>query len=167
MKDMARKTSGFTLVEVLLSLVIFAMIALGVTQTLILTRGIAESNIREVTANAVASGYLEQLKSMPYERIVSSVRDTSIPLPTVLSLGEADPLMVGEWLTKSIVIDEDPDLGTERHMPLHVKVEVDDLSGSGNGVILGIELAFAWEDAKTRERRERVLRTMRSYVPTF
>jgi prepilin-type N-terminal cleavage/methylation domain-containing protein len=158
---------GFSLIEVILAMVILAMIAIGVTKGLIMTRGMAETNIREMTANAVASGYIEQLKSMPYARIVSSVRDNAIPLPTVLSLGEPDPLYIGSWETKSIVIDEDMDTGKERRMPLHVMVELDDLESAGNGSILSISLFYAWEDAKTQQRRERALRTMRSYVPTF
>lgn len=167
MKDNTETSKGFTLVEVMLAIVILAFIAIGISQNLVMTRGIAETNIRESTANAAASGYLEQIKSMDYERIMSSVRDPDLPLPTVLSQGVADPIYLGQWMEKSIIIDEDAQTGKERRMPFHLRLTVEDLEDSGNGSVLGVTLLFAWEDAKTGARRERSLRTMRSYVPTF
>jgi prepilin-type N-terminal cleavage/methylation domain-containing protein len=159
--------AGFSLVEVMIAMGLLAMIAMGISQNLILTRGIAETNIREVTANSVISGYLEQLKSMQYERILTSVRDTSKPLPTKLSEGQPDPLYLGQWMTKTVVIDEDKNGNVERTMPLHVHVEIEDLAGNGNGTSMAIEFEYAWEDARSGVRRDRSLRTMRSFVPTF
>lgn len=153
--------------EVMISMLILGIIAVGVTQNLVLTRGIAETNIRESTANAAASGYLEQVKSMEFERILTSVKDPDIPIPTVLNQGDADPIPLGEWTTKTIVIDEDLDTGHERLMPFYILMEIEDLEDSGNGDVLGIEVYYGWEDPRTGRRHERSLRTMRSYVPTF
>jgi len=164
---MEKQRDGFSLVEVMIAMGLLALVAMGISQNLVLTRGIAETNIREVTANSVVSGYLEQLKSMQYERILISVRDPSTPLPTKLSEGEPDPLYLEQWTTKSVVIDEDRDGKTERTMPLHVWLEIEDLAASGNGRVLGIGIDYAWEDARTGARRDRSLRTMRSFVPTF
>jgi prepilin-type N-terminal cleavage/methylation domain-containing protein len=158
---------GFSLVEVMIAMGLLAMIALGISQNLILTRGIAETNMREATANAAVSGYLEQLKSITYGRILTSIRDTTRPLPTKLSEGQPDPLYLGQWMTKNIVIDEDENGKVQQTMPLHVRVEIEDLSSSGNGRALAIEFEYAWEDARTGARRDRSLRTIRSFVPTF
>ncbi len=167
MKAMQRTTRGFTLLEVMLAMSILALVAVGVTQNLILTRGISESNIRDSTAVAAASGYLEQIKGMEYERILASVRDPATPLPTVLNQGDPDPIRLDEWTTKMIVIDEEVDNGMKRRMPFHIRVGIDDLEGSGHGSLLGVSVFFAWEDAKTGRRNERALRTLRSYVPNF
>lgn len=155
------------MVEVILALLILAVIAVGVTRNLVMTRGMAETNIRESSAVAAASGYLEQLKSMEYERIVSSVRDPDLAIPTILARGTPDPLYLDRWMEKQVVIDQDSQTGDERTMPLWVRLEVDDLEASNNGNILGLTLFFAWEDARTGERRDRSMRTMRSLVPTF
>lgn len=162
-----RETSGYSLVEVVIALTIFGFIALGITQNLVLTRGMAETGVREVTAVAVASGYIEQLKSMEYETILTSVRDPSAPLPTVLSHGVPDELLLGVWNEKDVVIDQDWATGKERTMRMRIFLEIDDLESSGQGRILALRLRYRWEDAKTRQERERILRTMRSYVPTF
>ena len=167
MKGKNGATDGFTLLEVMLAMAILALVAAGVTQNLLLTRGISESNIRDSTAMTAASGYLEQIKAMEYERILASVRDPSTPLPTVLNQGDPDPIPLNQWTTKMIVIDEDIASGIERTMPFHIRVGIDDLAGSGDGSLLGVSVFFAWEDAKTGRRHERALRTMRSYVPNF
>jgi len=163
----ANNRQGFSLIEVLLAMVILALLTMGISQGLVFARSISETNIREVTANAAASGYLEQLKSMEYATILTSVNDTSVPVPTVLSLGQPDPLLLNQWTTKSVVIDQDPDTGHERRMPLHVRLEIRNLDGAGNGPLLEFSIFYAWEDAKTYRKRERGLRTMRAEVPTF
>jgi prepilin-type N-terminal cleavage/methylation domain-containing protein len=159
-------TQGFSLVELMIALAVLGMIAVGISQNLILTRGFSETGVREVTANAVASGYIEQLKTMEYEVILTSVRDPSTPLPTVLSHGEEDPLMNGKTLSKKVVIDQDADGKTTRTMDLDVRVDIKDLAASNNGRILSIELTYTWKDAKTGRPQVGKLRTMRSYVRT-
>lgn len=150
-----------------MALVILGFIGLGVSQNLILTRGFAETSVREVTANAVASGYIEQLKSMEYEKLVASIRNPDIPVPTVLSHGDPDPLFLGVTAVKTIVIDEDPDSGRQRTMELEVLLNMEDLVASGNGRLLSIELQYGWKDAKVQRVNRGILRTMRSYVPNF
>lgn len=161
------KRNGFTLVEVMLAIFILGFIAIGISQNLVMTRGISETNIRESTAIAAASGYMEQVKSMDYERILSSVRDPDLPLPTILSQGVPDPVHLGVWVEKTIIIDEDAQTGKERTMPFHLNMSIEDLEDSGNGSALAITILYAWEDAKSGNRRERSLRTIRSLVPTF
>jgi hypothetical protein len=103
---------------------------------------------------------------MEYEVILTSVRDPSTPLPTVLSHGEEDPLMNGKTLSKKVVIDQDADGKTTRTMDLDVRVDIKDLAASNNGRILSIELTYTWKDAKTGRPQVGKLRTMRSYVRT-
>lgn len=155
---------GFSLMEVMLAMVILTLIAMGISQGLVSARSISETNIREVTANAVASGYLEQMKAIEYSTLMISIRDPNVPVPTVLSLGAPDPLYLDQWVTKSVVIDEDPITKKERRMPMHVRLELEDLEPSGNGTAIAIALFFAWEDAKTGKRHERALRTVKSLV---
>lgn len=153
--------------EVLLALVILAVIAVGVTRNLVMTRGIAETNIRESSAVTAASGYLEQMKSINYEQLLTSVRDPSIPLPTVLTKGKPDPLYINQWMEKNLVIDQDVQTGRQRTMKLWVRLEMEDLKPSNNGDLLSVALYFAWEDAKTGERRDRSMRTMISLVRNY
>lgn len=163
-------TAGFSLIELMMAMTILGFVGLGITQNLILTRGMAETSVREVTAHAVASGYIEQLKSMEYERIVVSVLDPDTPIPTILSRGEPDELYLGETNYKDVVIDEDAESGSFRTMRMQVELDIENLHNPAAGKhdrILSIELRYTYENAKTRDRQSRTLRTMRSYVPTF
>lgn len=153
--------------EVVIAMGILVMVAAGISQTILQTRGMAETNIREVTANAVVSGYMEQMKSMEYKHLLASIRDDSVPIPTVLNEGEEDPLYNGQWMEKEVVIDEPVDGGSKRKMDLLVKVELEDLAESGHEPAVTMELIYGWEDARSGQRRERALRSMRSYVPNF
>jgi prepilin-type N-terminal cleavage/methylation domain-containing protein len=158
---------GYTLVEVIIAIVLLALVGIGISQNLVMTRGISETNIRESTAIAAASGYMEQIKSMDYERVLSSVRDPDLPIPMILAQGVPDPIVLGKWVEKTIVIDEDAQTGKERTMPFHVQLTIEDLAASNNGEALAVTILYAWEDAKSGLRRERSLRTIRSLVPTF
>ena len=152
---------------VVMASLIFTMVALGITGNLILNRRIAEANIRESTAYTAASGYIEQVKSIAYEQLLTSVRNPSIPLPTVLSKGHPDPLEIGKWVEKKIVINMDPVTGVEQTMPLWLRMDIEDLESPQNGTILGLTLQFTWEDPRSGKQHSRALRTMRSYVMTM
>lgn len=162
----ASSSEGFSLLEVMIALGIFAFVATGISQNLIMTRRMAESNVREVTSISAASGYMEQIKSMEYSKLLTSIRNPEVPLPTVLSEGEPDPVNIGQWIQKEITLDLGEDGESLRTMPFHIRVEVDDFVDSQEGEILGVTIFFAWEAAGTGQRVERGLRTMRSNVPT-
>jgi prepilin-type N-terminal cleavage/methylation domain-containing protein len=166
MEKQAGQEQGFTLLEVMLALVLFGFLSIGISQNLIMTRGISETNIREVTAYAVASGYMEQMKAIPYSELMVSVDNPSEPVPTILNQGEPDPLMIDEWVQKTVVIDEPTGGAAVRTMPFHVRLEIDDLEPSGNGHALGITLFFAWVDTDSGRRQQRSLRTIISQVRT-
>ena len=55
-----------TLVELMISIVLFAIIAGSIIAVMTQSRRLAELNIYESTAQTAAQGYLEQLKTMPY-----------------------------------------------------------------------------------------------------
>lgn len=167
MKRIGHSTEGFTLLEVVMASLIFTMVALGISGNLMLNRRIAETTIRESTAYTAASGYIEQVKSIAYEQILMSVRNPAIPLPTVLSKGHPDPLEIGKWVEKQVVIDIDSATSVEKTMPLWVRLDIEDLESPENGTILGLTLQFSWEDPRSGKRHSRALRTMRSYVMTM
>ena len=78
-----RRQKGFSLVELIIAMCIFGMLALAFSLTTIYTRRAADAAVVESTSMTVASSYLEQLKSIDYEKVVSSIRDASVPLPTL------------------------------------------------------------------------------------
>lgn len=58
------RTRGMTLVEVVVAIAIMAMLSLGILSVLMQSRRLTEGSIYQETANTIASGYMEQMRSM-------------------------------------------------------------------------------------------------------
>jgi len=61
-----------TLVEVMIAMTLFSLVALGLLGATLQSRRIAELNVMESTAVTVAQGCMEQLKRMPYGLLTSA-----------------------------------------------------------------------------------------------
>jgi len=68
---------GFTLVEMMVGLTLLGVFMTGIFGSVRLSTILAETTIYESTAANVAQGYLEQIKSLPYEDILLAVQDPS------------------------------------------------------------------------------------------
>lgn len=134
---------GLTLVEVMVSMSIFTILAAGTISVTLQTRTQAEYLVYQNAAYTAAQGYLEQIKSMEYNRLEQSVASNTIPLPTkALSyIGSADegtleiddPIYIGSEAKKEVLIDiANIDSYTPREisMPYYVTVFANDLSST-------------------------------------
>lgn len=128
--------SGFSLLESVIAMTVFTIVALGITGLVIQSRKVAENNILRNTAFTVAQGYLEQIRSISIRDIEDAIADPqNIPLPTKsvsatavssieqdddLFIDGPDPAIVGGTTGsnyKQILIDLTPiyDPPTSRH----------------------------------------------------
>lgn len=151
---------GFTLTEVIVSALIFSIVAAGVVSATMMTGRLAYQNIYENTAYMVAQGYAEQIKSIQYARIRQALNDPvnhSIPTES-LSLGsqeslgdlkQEDPLTFGVEQEKEVIVDIEKDAsGTERNriMRMWITPRGDDLAASGScWDSIEITIDFEWE----------------------
>ncbi len=72
-----------SLVELMVAMTIFAMLALSITAAVIQSQRISQNNIIVNTGYTAAQGYLEQIKSLPYSAIEAALDDPDeVPLPT-------------------------------------------------------------------------------------
>lgn len=99
---------GMTLLEVVIAMFIFALLALSITAMVLQSRTIAQNNVMRNTAYSVAQGYLEQIKSAPIQDIKDAITahsagnwaQTDLPTKSVSalesgSIEEQDPLFLG------------------------------------------------------------------------
>lgn len=70
--------AGVTLVEVMVAMLVFVMVAIGITTSLIQLRRQGENNISQVLAQAIAEGLLEQVRRTSYSDL--SDVDTNPPV---------------------------------------------------------------------------------------
>jgi len=64
--------SGFTLVEVMVSTVLFTMMAVATLSAILQSRRMSEDNVAQATASVIAQGILEQVQLNPYDDIASA-----------------------------------------------------------------------------------------------
>ena len=67
------RRSGFTLVEVMISLTIFALLAAGLMYSALHVRFSAEAAVRESIAVAIATGFLEQMSAAEFQNLSNRI----------------------------------------------------------------------------------------------
>jgi len=151
MKMHSKKRSGMTLLEVVVAMIVFMILALGITAGTLQARAIAHDNILKNTAYTVAQGYLEQIKSMSEVTIIACLNNpASNELPTRSAdpnnSGNVreDPLFLNGVNDKEIVIDVQDSRALTMNMTFDVDIE--DLGWGA----YAIEINFTYESRQLR-----------------
>jgi prepilin-type N-terminal cleavage/methylation domain-containing protein len=109
-----RNANGFTLVEVIVGLLVFAILATSASVAFLQTQKLAHSNVMHNTARTVLQGYVEQIKGVQYHKLLEVIGDpVTHPIPTksISSLTEGeeiqidDPLLLNVENHKNILLD--------------------------------------------------------------
>lgn len=79
---------AFTLTEVVISALIFSMLAAGIFSSAIFVRRQAEASVRESIAVSVSTGFLEQLFATDFPVLIDHLSDRSRDFPFVSRDGE-------------------------------------------------------------------------------
>lgn len=160
---------GFTMVEMMISLTILAMLALSLGVAIIMARKLSEASIYQGTALTAALGYMEQIKSMEYFYLQDAYTSPATKyLPTRLDDATPDYLYCGQTNEKELVIDIDKDGNVIKRMKLTITPTITDLSKNGTGLMaMEIILVYSWTAPDSKLPHTRALRTVRSYVPTY
>ena len=82
-----------SLIETMIAMVVFLMLALGITSAVIQSQQIAQNNVIRNTAYTAAQGYMEQIKSLSLNEIRDALDDpngTALPTMSVSSLDSGD-----------------------------------------------------------------------------
>jgi prepilin-type N-terminal cleavage/methylation domain-containing protein len=100
--------AGLSLVEVMISIVVLSILTMGILATLLQSRRATEGSIYQVTATTVATGYLEQLKTMNLASLANidssgiAQLGTSYPIPTLYPQPDANTEATSDPLYTSI-----------------------------------------------------------------
>lgn len=153
-----RNRDGYTLIEIVVAMFLFMLVALGITAMAIQSQRISRSNIERNTAYTVVQGYIEQIKSLSIGEIKASIANNNIPLATVGisstqtgNIEIADPLLIGQANTKAILLDLLSDgQGGESSITINVYITptINDLSNEsiyGVNALPAIEIILNFE----------------------
>jgi len=170
---------GLTLVEVMLSMIIFGFLAAAIFYTSLQIRQWAEANVREAIATSVATGFLEQLAATDFPLLAMHVDDRSRNFGFVSRDGQEiypgrglaarPPTDWGEVVRVPIVEKVD-DTGepVEGHQMDFWFVPVVERSGDTPNDAVEIEMRFRWDNGRSRASGrfpERSLIALRTRVP--
>ncbi len=92
---------GFTLVEVIVGMLVFALLATSASVAFVQTQKLAHSNVMHNTARTVLQGYVEQIKGVQYHKLLEVLEDPaahSIPTKSISSLAEGDDIQIDDEL---------------------------------------------------------------------
>lgn len=171
-KEQGKMKTGFTLVESMVSIMLFGFLSLGVAQITMMALKISYHNVYKTTAYTVMQGYLEQIKSISNESLArAAVLSVSDPiqasntiqtrsislLSDTVSVDEIDDWLVPNTLDpdtlsedlqvinrKQVVIDVDNVTGERIMMDIWVDVEIHRMTDTPGNVYL-IDLQFIYE----------------------
>lgn len=177
-----QQAQGFSLIEVVISAGILAIVAAGISSVTMLTSRIAYSNIYENTAYNIAQAYAEQIKSINYAAIRNALHDpVNYDIPTEsLMLGTSDtsadlkindPLIFGVALEKEIIVDiEETEEGkfVERRMKMWIHPTGTDLSQATDcWEAIEVTLNFEWEVMDGRSRESGQVKLVKTNVSEY
>ncbi len=174
-----RSERGLTLVEVMLSMIIFGFLSAAIFYTTLQIRRWAEANVREAIATSVATGFLEQLAATDFPAMTAHLDDRSRHFGFVSRDGQE--ISPGQ----SLVSRQAADWGDALRVPL-----VEDVNAQGQVVegpqmdfwfipiverstdtpneAVEIEMRFRWDNGRSRATGifpERSLTAIRTRVP--
>lgn len=172
--------SGFSLIEIMIAMSLFAVVSLGLGKAMIQSRKMAESSIYLTTAHGVAYGYAEQIMVMDYTDFETSAITNNVPLTlkaispssTTGSIEIDDPLYIGVWTDKDIVIDVKGS-GTEEHtivMPMRFSLSATSLnSGINPREAYEIKLAYQFKSPSRRDDswQSDTINFVKSSIPVY
>lgn len=117
---LAERKTGFTLVEVMISMTIFAVLAAGLIYGALHVRFTAEAAVRESIAVAIATGFLEQMSAAEFDNLSNRISNRNSTFQFVSRDGqELDPARGLETMTQT-------DWGDPMDVPLVDKRDEDD-----------------------------------------
>lgn len=162
------RNKGFTLLEMVISLFILAMISLSLGSATIQTRKSSEAAVYQATALAMATSYLEQIKSMDYPNLVNAMASPSTkPLPTQIDDNTNDYLYINQANTKNVAVDVTGSGQTLKTMELTITPTLTDMTPILNITATEIILTYSWKTTNSKSTQTRALRTIRSFTPSF
>jgi len=152
-----RKSRGFTLVEVVVGLLVFAMLTTSASVAFVQTQKLAHSNVMHNTARTVLQGYVEQIKGVQYYKLLEVMDDSvnnPIPTKSISSLAEGEDIQIDDDLYlnvenyKNILLDIIDQGGGEldtHTMDLYVTPRATNILNSAGVEVIEFTLDYRYE----------------------
>lgn len=170
--------TGMTLVEVMISLGIFAFVATSVVAVTFRIRSMAEQTVYQNTALVLAQGYIEQLRSLDYTTLAAAAQDSTgaVALPLINATGavvtdtSGGVMGNGDWALETVFLDENAAGTAIQPLQFRFRPVLTSLATATGGAANGVELTLHYEttyDFGQQKTFTGTMRTVRSAIPTY
>jgi prepilin-type N-terminal cleavage/methylation domain-containing protein len=155
--------SGLTLIEVVVSIAILALLFAGIVAAVLHLRRTAESLVREEIATAVAGGFLEQVRAVDYPELLA-LANTGGVLELIIRNNARIEVVVNaqNWTQVMVPLTTDPDGAVQNEMPFFFRILLEDMDPMRS---VAMRVPFRWDDVLTGNQLERELVLVRSAIP--
>jgi len=150
---------AYTLVEVMIGMGLFAIIASSLLALTWMVRSASEENVYNTMALAMAQSYMEQLRGLSYPTLQAAEDSTTMVIPLLNSSGAqvTDTASQGitngdaNWSTETVYLDQNAQGGPIQPMNFSFKVALTDLAtvspapGNGSKPVSGIEVVINFQ----------------------
>lgn len=163
--NVKNNTSGFTLIEVIISLVILTFVATGLMSFLISIKYAAEDNLYESTALTVALSTLEQMKSKKFGELSDSQSSSTFDL--VSGNGEVTSLNLNAPNILQIpIITDEASSGNAviKTLPLTLEPSIQPTTTNTG---FWLEVKYSYDHPRSGRTRTEIVRNIQSDVQTF
>lgn len=154
-----RRHRAYTLVEVVVGLGIFAILATSLMALTFMVRAWSEENVYNTMALSMAQSYMEQLRGISYPTLQSAADNTSVTIPLLNAQGtqvtdtDGNPITNNDsdWAQEVVYLDQDASGNPIQPMTFSFKVSLTDLAtvspGPGNGstAVKGVEVVLTYQ----------------------
>lgn len=163
--NVKKNTSGFTLVEVIISLVILTFVAAGLMSFLISIKYAAEDNLYESTALTVALSTLEQMKSKKFGELSDSQSNSTFDLISGNGEVRSLNLNVPNIIEVPIITDGTSSNNTvAKTLSLTLEPSIQPTTTNTG---FWLEVKYSYDHPRSGRTRTEIVRNIRSNVQTF
>jgi len=155
---------GFSLIEVIVSLFVLALLALALAKALTFAKYTAEDNLYEATALTVAVSAVEQIKGISLDALRDPPEVGGKPVfQMTVESGTTDSLFLDEPNTIEVPIVTRSDGATSKRLEMTVEPSIAPMA-TGSG--FWIEVRYSYQHPRSGKTRDRVVRNARTVVPS-
>ena len=167
---------AMTLVEVIISLGLFAILSASVISITFQIRSMAEQTVYQNTALTLAQGYMEQIRHLDYTTLKQVSQDNTKTLPLDNTTGSQVQPDTGTffgnhvWAKETIYLDQNAAGAPIQPMEFKFKADIVSLETATTGLASGVEVTITYKTTYNfgvTRTMNGALRSVRSSVPTY
>ncbi|MEO0511006.1 MAG: prepilin-type N-terminal cleavage/methylation domain-containing protein [Verrucomicrobiota bacterium] len=162
--EIPKKQDGYSLVEMVVTLFVFSLLALGLTKTLTFSKMAAEDNLYEATALTVATSVVEQIKGSSYANLEDPIQVSGKDaFEMVGGTGNASELILDEFNTLIVPLVTEADGLISKNMEIRLKPTITPMN---TGIGYWIIVEYNYNHPRMNRIRTNYVRNARSNIPS-